>query len=157
MPRWTPESRLKQASAIRGWMPWTLSTGPVTAEGNARVARNGWKGRIRANVSNWHRSVSQIVLNVEKLYSLVRPKRKMGRKVDPAPAAAVWNASEDWDDDQDDEEEIDAFDKMSPAEVQAALRRIMAGREALGSALKRNRQSVKCGLRFARCSFLPLP
>ncbi len=76
MPRWTAETRLKQAVAIRGWMPWTLSTGPITAAGKARVARNGWKGGIRAKVSNWHRTVSQIVLTAENLYSLLRPKRK---------------------------------------------------------------------------------
>ncbi len=135
MPRWTPETRIKQASAIRGWMPWTLSTGPVTAEGKARCSRNAWKGGVRAKVSNWHRTVSQIVLNVEKLYSLIRPKRKKHRLAGPAPLPSVsspaltWNFAieeeEDGDDD-DDDEKPDAVDRMSSAEVQAALIRLGA-------------------------------
>ncbi len=135
MPRWTTETRLKQAAAIRGWMPWTLSTGPVTAEGKARCSRNAWKGGVRAKVSNWHRTVSQIVLNVEKLYSLIRPKRKKHPFSGVVPAQSVlspalpWNfAAEDNDDDEeeDDDDEKDAIDRMSSAEVQAALIRLGA-------------------------------
>ena len=136
MPRWTPETRLKQAAAIRGWMPWTLSTGPVTALGKARVARNGWKGGVRAKVSNWHRTVSQIVLNVEKLYSLVRPKIKKHRLAGVGSGhrisspALTWDfADEDEDEDEEDEDdEKDAVDRMSAAEVQAALSRYAASR-----------------------------
>ena len=132
MPRWTAETRLKQAAAIRGWMPWTLSTGPVAAAGKARVARNGWKGGVRAKVSNWHRSVSQIALNVEKLYSLVRPKRKNHHPAALSPVrpalspAFTWNfTAEDEDEEEaDDDEEMDAVDRMSSAEVQAALKRL---------------------------------
>ena len=131
MPRWTPETRLKQASAIRGWMPWTLSTGPVTAAGKARVARNGWKGGVRAKVSNWHRTVSQIVLSVEKLYSLVRPKCKNPRVAGAGPAgsglsaASAWSfAEEEEEEEDDDDDELDPVDRMSAAEVQAALKRL---------------------------------
>ena len=127
MPRWTPETRLKQATAIRGWMPWTLSTGPVTARGKARVARNGWKGGLRAKITNWHRAVSQIVLNVEKLYSLVRPKRKKRRMLGWASVRSAASPVFAWDatagEEEEDDDEMDAVDRMSAAEVQAALRR----------------------------------
>ncbi len=133
MPRWTPETRLKQAAAIRGWMPWTLSTGPVTTCGKARVARNAWKGGVRAKVCNWHRTVSQIVLNVEKLYSLIRPKRKKHRVAGVGPAgttlspAFTWNfTGEDDEEGDDDDDKPDAVDRMSAAEVQAALIRLGA-------------------------------
>ena len=40
MPRWTPESRAKQAELIRRWRPWEQSTGPKTAEGKAVSSMN---------------------------------------------------------------------------------------------------------------------
>ncbi len=45
---WTPERRAKQAALIRTWRPWEQSTGPRSAEGKARTARNGFKGGHRA-------------------------------------------------------------------------------------------------------------
>ena len=44
---WTPERRARQAALIRTWRPWEQSTGPRTAEGKARTARNGDKGGQR--------------------------------------------------------------------------------------------------------------
>jgi hypothetical protein len=44
---WTPSRRKRQATLIRRWKPWDRSTGPKTAEGKARVARNAWKGGAR--------------------------------------------------------------------------------------------------------------
>lgn len=44
MPRWTPEARAKQAALIHSWKPWTVSTGPRTLAGKAKVARNADKG-----------------------------------------------------------------------------------------------------------------
>jgi hypothetical protein len=41
---WTPERRARQAALIRTWRPWEKSTGPRTADGKARAARNGDKG-----------------------------------------------------------------------------------------------------------------
>lgn len=40
MPRWTPESRLKQSQRIREWQPWEKSTGPVTEEGKKTSSKN---------------------------------------------------------------------------------------------------------------------
>ena len=42
--RWTPERRARQAALIRTLRPWEYSTGPRTAQGKARTARNGDKG-----------------------------------------------------------------------------------------------------------------
>ena len=44
---WTPERRARQAALIRTWRPWEQSTGPRSAEGKARTARNGFKGGHR--------------------------------------------------------------------------------------------------------------
>ncbi len=44
---WTDERKARQANAIRRWKPWQRSTGPRTAEGKARVARNSYRGGAR--------------------------------------------------------------------------------------------------------------
>ncbi len=44
---WTSERRARQSEAIRRWRPWERSTGPKTAEGKAKVSRNGYKGGWR--------------------------------------------------------------------------------------------------------------
>ena len=41
---WTPERRQRQAEAIKRWKPWERSTGPRSAAGKAKVARNAYKG-----------------------------------------------------------------------------------------------------------------
>lgn len=43
MPRWTPEARAAQAAKIRGWQPWTNSTGPRTVAGKERCRLNAEK------------------------------------------------------------------------------------------------------------------
>lgn len=48
--QWTPEQRVQQSAKIRQWRPWDKSTGPVTPEGKAVVARNGYKGGLRPKV-----------------------------------------------------------------------------------------------------------
>ena len=127
MPRWTPEARLKHAAAIRGWMPWTLSTGPVTAEGKSRSSRNAWKGGLRPQVSNWHRALRQISLITERLYSSIRPKQHVRYREALVPAPGFWNTSEDWDADSNEDDEPDAIDQMSSADLEAAMHRILAG------------------------------
>ena len=44
---WTPEQRKKQAEKIRKWKPWAQSTGPRSAEGRAKSARNSFRGGLR--------------------------------------------------------------------------------------------------------------
>jgi hypothetical protein len=41
---WTPEQRQRQAEAIKRWKPWSQSTGPISAEGKAKVSRNAYTG-----------------------------------------------------------------------------------------------------------------
>jgi hypothetical protein len=41
---WTSERRARQAQAVQQWRPWEHSTGPRTADGKSRSARNADKG-----------------------------------------------------------------------------------------------------------------
>ena len=58
MNGWTPERRQRQADAIRTWRPWERSTGPKTAEGKERVARNAWRGGRREQLRELARMVN---------------------------------------------------------------------------------------------------
>ncbi|MCE9520060.1 MAG: hypothetical protein K8R87_10985 [Verrucomicrobia bacterium] len=42
--------RSRQAQRIQDWKPWLKSTGPRTAEGKAKSARNAFKGGHAANL-----------------------------------------------------------------------------------------------------------
>lgn len=50
MSSWTPERRKRQADLIQRWRPWKQSTGPRSANGKARAARNAYKGAGRNNL-----------------------------------------------------------------------------------------------------------
>lgn len=50
---WTPERRAWYAVLIRQRRPWEQSTGPKSAEGKARVARNAWRGGTRGSCASW--------------------------------------------------------------------------------------------------------
>ena len=67
MPRWTPESRLKQSQIIRRWKPWEQSTGPQTDLGKERSSRNAWKGGHRAAATLWHHVLRQVTRARETL------------------------------------------------------------------------------------------
>ncbi|RYF61677.1 MAG: hypothetical protein EOO27_00960 [Comamonadaceae bacterium] len=58
---WTPERRARQAELIRNWRPWEQTTGPKTAEGKARVARNGYKGGIWKIEREMKKQVNQML------------------------------------------------------------------------------------------------
>jgi hypothetical protein len=64
---WTPERRANQAKLIRTWKPWEQSTGPKTAEGRLRVARNAWKGGHRQQLRELSRLVSEEVRQAQDL------------------------------------------------------------------------------------------
>lgn len=48
MRQWTEEARAKQRALMRRLKPWTKSTGPKTASGKARAARNSYKTGLYA-------------------------------------------------------------------------------------------------------------
>ena len=54
---WTSQRRARQAELIKNWKPWEKSTGPKTAKGKARVARNANKGRTR----KWLRELGRLL------------------------------------------------------------------------------------------------
>jgi hypothetical protein len=56
---WTPERRAPQAELIRSWRPWERSTGPRSATGKALVARNPWKGGVRAVLRELSRALAE--------------------------------------------------------------------------------------------------
>jgi hypothetical protein len=58
---WTPERRAKQAEKIQSWKPWEQSTGPKTALGKSRAARNGFKGGIRLEIRALTKAVNQLL------------------------------------------------------------------------------------------------
>ena len=51
----TPEHRKLRAELIRRWKPWEKSTGPKSAKGKAKSARNGYKGAWRAQLRELRR------------------------------------------------------------------------------------------------------
>ena len=84
MPRWSPESRQKQAEAIRKWSPWTKSTGPRTDDGRARSSRNAWKGGLRASLGTYRDVLRQIEQSTRSVISSFCQKRH-SRPARPVP------------------------------------------------------------------------
>lgn len=59
---WTQERRERQALLIRGWRPWTQSTGPRSAEGKTRASQNSFKhGGRTAKAIELHRELSELL------------------------------------------------------------------------------------------------
>lgn len=56
---WTPEQRERQREAIKSWRPWEQSTGPKSADGKARVSRNGWRGGMRQMLRDLARELAR--------------------------------------------------------------------------------------------------
>ncbi len=60
---WTPQRRQRQREAIQRRKPWLRSTGPVSPEGKAVVARNAYAGGLlaplRAAVSDLHKAMRE--------------------------------------------------------------------------------------------------
>lgn len=63
---WTPERRKRQAEQIQGWKPWAHSTGPRTAKGKAKVARNANKGRSRQMLRELSRTLREAMRQQEE-------------------------------------------------------------------------------------------
>jgi len=47
---WTPARRERQSHLIRTWRPWERSTGPKSAEGKRRSAKNAAKHGARSGL-----------------------------------------------------------------------------------------------------------
>lgn len=72
MNGWTPERRQRQSEAIRTWRPWERSTGPNTAEGKDRVARNAWRGGHRQKLRDLARMVNEEIRSARDLVETSR-------------------------------------------------------------------------------------
>lgn len=65
---WTAERRAKQAQAIRRWKPWLKSSGPVTPEGKARVARNAYKPTsVRRQVASMMADLKAVMRRLKEI------------------------------------------------------------------------------------------
>lgn len=68
---WTQERRDRQACLIRGWQPWTQSTGPKSAEGKARASQNSLKhGGRTASAIELHRELSELLRDLESPFEV---------------------------------------------------------------------------------------
>jgi len=56
----TPEHRALRAELIRRWKPWERSTWPRSAEGKAKVSRNGYKGAWREEMRGLRRALREL-------------------------------------------------------------------------------------------------
>jgi len=103
-------------------MPWTLSTGPLTAEGKSRSRLNGWKGGVRREAMRWREALRQLKAGMEKalarakVISPVCRKRRLNHAPKKLPLA--WSLT-GWNDGEDD-----GVDQMSDAEVAEACHRL---------------------------------
>jgi hypothetical protein len=57
----TPEHRRLRAELIHKWRPWEKSTGPKTAAGKLKVARNACKGATREMLRKLARLLSKTI------------------------------------------------------------------------------------------------
>ena len=85
MPRWTNESRAKQAALIRTWKPWEQSTGAKTEAGKRIVAMNsqGFHGRERLRFACWLARQAEHLRQgrpLKPLYEVVAESHRRARK-----------------------------------------------------------------------------
>jgi hypothetical protein len=76
MPRWTSEARAKQSALITGWQPWRASTGPRTADGKAKAAKNADKGGDVGRAARLQRAEDELAQAVAKVEVLRKRKRQ---------------------------------------------------------------------------------
>jgi hypothetical protein len=81
MPRWTDAARARQAELIARWKPWQSATGPRTAEGKARAARNADKGGDAGRAQRLADARAELAAALEKVDKLskVRPRGRLAR------------------------------------------------------------------------------
>ena len=71
MHGWSKERRERQAELIRQWQPWAKSTGPKSAEGKERVARNAWRGGHRQKLRDLAKMVNAEIRAARQTIALV--------------------------------------------------------------------------------------
>lgn len=71
MNGWSKERRERQAELIRQWQPWAKSTGPKSAEGKERVARNAWRGGHRQKLRDLAKMVNAEIRAARQTIALV--------------------------------------------------------------------------------------
>lgn len=71
MNGWSKERRERQAELIRQWQPWEKSTGPKSAEGKERVARNAWRGGHRQKLRDLAKMVNAEIRAARQTIALV--------------------------------------------------------------------------------------
>jgi hypothetical protein len=76
MPRWTTEARAKQAAMIAALQPWRASTGPRTAHGKAKVARNADKGGDAGRTARLQRAQDELAQAMAKVELLGKRQRR---------------------------------------------------------------------------------
>jgi hypothetical protein len=72
---WTPERRARQAALIRTWKPWQQATGPRTAEGKVRAARNGDPGW------EWKHQRDEVRAFKKTVAALLRRQRELLKRI----------------------------------------------------------------------------
>ena len=80
MPRWTPEARVKQAALIAAWQPWRASTGPRSAGGKAKVARNADQGGDAGRAERLQRAQDELAQALAKVELLSKRQRRLTPK-----------------------------------------------------------------------------
>jgi hypothetical protein len=70
---WTLERRQRQAEAIQTWRPWERSTGPTSAAGKAKVARNAFKGGLRQQMRALSRECNSEIRFMREFNDRVKP------------------------------------------------------------------------------------
>ena len=75
---WTPERRALQSALIRTWKPWNSATGPASAEGKAKVARNAYAGGQRLELRRIANTLRQQREGVQQAVWLRSIKDKTG-------------------------------------------------------------------------------
>jgi hypothetical protein len=63
MRHWTPEERIKQSEAIRGWKPWEKSTGAKTPQGKVISSKNATKTGESLHIRDLIKQINRILKN----------------------------------------------------------------------------------------------
>jgi len=103
-------------------MPWTLSTGPQTAVGKARSARNAWKGGQRANLSHWREILRSLEEGGRQVISLIGRKTRLSRTRHHLPKKPIPVPNTSFTPGQ----ERDEIDNMSSHDLLNAFRRLIS-------------------------------